>query len=277
MTSTVIFYVLFAAILHSSWNVMLRGGNDRLWSMTLMMFSIFGVTTVGAYFLPWPNQSSWPYVILSALIHTYYNFSLVRTYQTGDLGDTYPISRGISPLLVTLMAMLFVSETMNMRSVFGVLLISIGILSLAFQKNKFRSTYLPAAVLTGLLIGAYTVVDGMGVRAAGDSLAYTNAMFLLWSLSMPILYFLMRKKIPRYTTRQTVIGLLGGIISIAAYGIVIWAMQYDAMGMVSALRETSVIFAALLGKVFLKEKLTLRRVTSCLVIVIGGLLLSLNS
>jgi drug/metabolite transporter (DMT)-like permease len=117
----------------------------------------------------------------------------------------------------------------------------------------------------------------MGVRAAGDSLAYTNAMFLLWSLSMPILYFLMRKKIPRYTTRQTVIGLLGGIISIAAYGIVIWAMQYDAMGMVSALRETSVIFAALLGKVFLKEKLTLRRVTSCLVIVIGGLLLSLNS
>jgi uncharacterized membrane protein len=132
MTSTVIFYVLFAAILHSSWNVMLRGGNDRLWSMTLMMFSIFGVTTVGAYFLPWPIQSSWPYVILSALIHTYYNFSLVRTYQTGDLGDTYPISRGISPLLVTLMAMLFVSETMNMRSVFGVLLISIGILSLAF-------------------------------------------------------------------------------------------------------------------------------------------------
>ncbi len=256
---------------------MLRGGNDRLWSMTLMMFSIFGVTSVGAYFIPWPNQSSWPYVILSALIHTYYNFSLVRTYQAGDLGDTYPIARGISPLLVTLMAMLFVSETMNMRSVCGILLISGGILSLAFQKNNFRSTYLPAAMLTGLLIGAYTVVDGMGVRAAGDSLAYTNAMFLLWSLSMPILYFLMRKKIPRYTTRQTVIGLLGGIISIAAYGIVIWAMQYDAMGMVSALRETSVIFAALLGKVFLKEKLTLRRVTSCVVIVIGGLLLSLNS
>lgn len=270
MSPFVLTCVMCAAILHAGWNAVLRGGGDRLWSMTLMMIAVFCVTAVAAVIVPWPNAASWPYVIASAIIHTGYNLSLVRTYRVGDLGQTYPISRGSSPVLVALGAMLFAHEAVNTVSAIGIALVSAGIISLAFQGKGLRADFLPAALTTGVLIGAYTVVDGIGVRLAGSSVAYTNSMFLLWSITMPPIFFLMRGKPPAYTGMQTGMALTGGLVSLLAYGIVIWAMQYDAMGVVSALRETSVVYAALIGRVFLKETLTARRIASCMAIALGA-------
>jgi uncharacterized membrane protein len=270
MTPLVLACVMGAAILHASWNAVLRGGGDRLWSMTLMMFAVTIVTAIGAFFVPWPNAASWPYVIASALIHIGYNLSLVRTYRVGDLGQTYPVSRGSSPVLVALGALVFAHETLNVAAAIGIALVSGGIVSLAFQGKKLRADFLPAALITGVLIGAYTVVDGIGVRLAGDSLAYGDSTFLLWSLTMPFIYWAMRGKPPAYSRAQTIMALIGGIVSILAYGIVIWAMQHAAMGVVSALRETSVVWAAIIGRVFLKEKLTLRRMASCIAIAAGA-------
>lgn len=269
MTPVVLACVVGAAILHASWNAVLRGGADRLWSMTLMMLAVTGVTAVAAAFLPWPDAASWPCVIASALIHTGYNLSLVRTYRIGDLGQTYPISRGSSPVLVSLGAMIFAHETIDAVSALGIALVSGGILSLALQGKRVRTDILPAALTTGVLIGAYTVVDGIGVRLSGNSFAYANSMFLLWSLTMPPLYLAMRSGPPAYTGVQTTMALAGGLVSILAYGIVIWAMQYGAMGVVSALRETSVIHAAIIGRLFLNETLTVHRIASCLAIVAG--------
>lgn len=248
---------------------MLRGSSDRLWSMTLMMIAVMCVTSVTAAFVSWPNTASWPYVIASALIHTLYNLSLVRTYRSGDLGQTYPISRGSSPVLVTLGAAIFAHETITFLSAVGILLVSGGIISLAFQRGRVRVDFLPAAFVTGVLIGAYTIVDGVGVRLSGNSLDYSNAMFLLWSLTTPIIYFALRGRAPAYATAQTVAALMGGLVSLLAYSVVIWAMKFGAMGVVSALRETSVIYAALIGRFFLNEKLTLHRIASCLAIVSG--------
>lgn len=270
MTPLVLACVMSAAILHAGWNAVLRGGSDPLWSMTLMMIAVAGVTAIASLFVPWPNAASWPYVIASAVIHTGYNLSLVRTYRSGDLGQTYPVSRGSSPVLVALGAALFAHETLGVVSAIGIALVSGGILSLALQGNRFRSDFLPAAFTTGVLIGAYTVVDGIGVRLSGDSLAYSTSMFLLWSITMPPIYYAIRGKPPAYTKAQTAMAMAGGIVSILAYGIVIWAMQYDAMGVVSALRETSVVYAAIIGRIFLKEKLTVRRITSCIAIAIGA-------
>ena len=270
MPPFVLVCVMCAAFLHASWNAVLRGGNDRLWSMTLMMIAVSCVTAITLVFVPWPNVASWPYVIASAIIHTGYNLSLVRTYRSGDLGQTYPVSRGSSPVLVTLGAAAFAHETLDVVSSVGIALVSGGILSLAFQGKKVRVDFLPAAFTTGLLIGAYTVVDGIGVRLSGNSLAYSTSMFLLWSITMPAIYWAMRGKPPAYTPAQTVMALTGGIVSIIAYGIVIWAMQYDAMGVVSALRETSVVYAAIIGRFFLKEKLTARRIISCCAIALGA-------
>lgn len=274
MSPVVFACVMSAAVLHAGWNAVLRGGGDRLWSMTLMMIAVSAVTAVAMVFVPWPNAASWPYVIASAIIHLAYNLSLVRTYRSGDLGQTYPISRGSSPVLVALGAALWAHETLNVLSYAGIALVSGGIFSLAFRGRKVRADFLPAAFTTGALIGAYTVVDGIGVRLSGDSLSYSMSMFLLWSITMPMVYVALRRKPPAYTAPQTVMALTGGIVSILAYGIVIWAMQYDAMGVVSALRETSVVFAAIIGRVFLKEKLTARRIVACLAIATGAAFLA---
>lgn len=238
--------------------------------MTLMMIAVACVTAIAAVFVPWPDPASWPYVIASAIIHTGYNLSLVRTYRSGDLGQTYPVSRGSSPVLVALGAAVFAQETISVVAGVGIVLVSGGIVSLAFQGKKVRADFLPAAFTTGVLIGAYSVVDGIGVRLSGSSLAYSNSMFLLWSITMPPVYYAMRGKSPEYTKAQTAMALTGGIVSILAYGIVIWAMQHGKMGVVSALRETSVVYAAIIGRVFLKERLTTRRITSCLAIALGA-------
>jgi drug/metabolite transporter (DMT)-like permease len=275
MTPFVLACVVCAAILHASWNAVLRGGDDRLWSMTLMMIAVIGVTAIAAAFVPWPNAASWPYVIASALIHVGYNLSLVRTYRSGDLGQTYPISRGSSPVLVALGALVFARESLDIAASIGIALVSGGIISLAFQGKGRRADFLPAAFTTGVLIGAYTVVDGIGVRLSGSSLAYTNSMFLLWSVTMPFIYWAMRGRPPVYTRTQTMMALAGGVVSIVAYGIVIWAMQYVEMGVVSALRETSVVWAMIIGRIFLKEKLTARRIASCSAIAIGAACLAL--
>ena len=275
MTSYVLGLVMCAAILHAGWNAVLRGGGDRLWSMTLMMIAITAVTVVALQFLPWPNAASWPYLIGTAVIHVGYNLSLVRTYRSGDLGQTYPVSRGSSPVLVALGAAVFAHETPGVVACVGIALVSAGIISLAFQGKTVRTDFLPAAFTTGVLIGGYNVVDGIGVRLSGNSFAYANVSFLMWAAPMPVIYLAMRAKPPSYTGGQTAMALTGGLVSIAAYGIVIWAMQFDAMGVVSALRETSVIWAALIGRMFLQEKLSARRIASCGAIVAGAACLAL--
>ena len=270
MTPFVLACVMCAAILHAGWNAVLRGGIDQLWSMTLMMIAVTAVTAIALVFVPWPAAASWPYVVASAIIHVVYNLSLVRTYRAGDLGQTYPVSRGSSPVLVAVGAAVFAHEALNVVACLGIALVSGGIVSIAFQGGKVRAGVLPAAFTTGVLIGAYTVVDGVGVRLSGDSLAYATSMFLLWSITMPVIFVAMRGRPPAYTPAQTATALAGGLVSILAYGIVIWAMQYDAMGVVSALRETSVVYAAIIGRVFLKETLSARRIASCLAIAAGA-------
>ena len=267
--------VFSAAILHAGWNAVLRGGKDRLWSMTLMMMAVFVASTTVIVFLPLPGKASWPYVIASALIHAAYNLSLVKTYASGDLGQTYPVSRGSSPVLVAIGAAIFAKEALTLMSCIGILLVSAGILSLAFQNRNVRITFLPAAFTTGALIGAYTVIDGIGVRLSGGSLAYSAWMFMLWSITMPPLYLLLRKGPSYYSRAETLAALSGGLVSILAYGIVIWAMQYGEMGVVSALRETSVVFAAIIGRFFLNESLSWQRLASCAAIATGAACLAL--
>lgn len=261
--------------MHASWNAVLRGGDDRLWSMTLMMIAVVCVTGPALAFVPLPSPASWPWIVASALIHIAYNLSLVRTYRSGDLGQTYPISRGSSPVLVALGAALFAREAVTPLAAGGILLVSGGIISLAFEGRSFRTEFLPAALTTGILIGAYTVVDGIGVRLSDNALSYTVTMFFLWSVTMPPIYFALRGRPPSYSPTQTMMALAGGVVSILAYGIVIWAMQHGAMGVVSALRETSVVFAALIGRIFLGEKLTAGRIAACSAIAAGAACLAL--
>ena len=270
----IIALTLFAALLHASWNAMLRGGGDRLWSMTIMCVAVAVASIAIALFIDPPAPASWVYAALSAALHVGYNLFLVKSYQAGDLGQTYPIARGSSPILITIGASIFAGERIEMDALLGIGLVSGGIVSLAFQGRKLAAPSLPYAMGTGFFIAAYSVTDGIGVRLSGAPMAYTVWMCALWGVLMPLTYIGLRGARSLFTVRPRLItSLVGGLVSLLAYGIVIYAMVGAPMGAVSALRETSVLFAALIAYFFLGETLTLRKLLACAVIAIGTIII----
>jgi drug/metabolite transporter (DMT)-like permease len=269
LTPFSILLVLSAAFLHASWNALLRGGADRSQSMLIMNITI-GVAGVAMMAVAGLPSSATAYVFASGLIHLVYNALLVRMYRSGDLGETYPVARGSSPALVALGGSLFAAEWMDLLGSIGVGLVCIGILMLAFAKGRLHRMNLPAALATGISIAAYTVVDGLGVRASGNWIAYTGGMFAFF-LIVPLWYLAGGKRaIFAVPLAEAGKAAGGGLISLAAYGAIIWAMQESAMGAISALRETSVVFAALLGAAFLNERLTPLRIAACCIIAVGA-------
>ncbi|KAB0519362.1 DMT family transporter [Pseudomonas extremorientalis] len=274
MPLPIVLLILFAALLHASWNALLRVGADRLWSMTMMCVAVAIASSVIALFLAPPAPASWPYAVLSGVLHVGYNLFLVRSYKVGDLGQTYPIARGSSPILITLCALVFAGETLSTNALIGIVLVSGGIISLAFRQRRLAVPSLPYALGTGFFIAAYSVTDGIGARLSGAPMAYTVWMCALWGVLMPLVYIGLRDTRSLFAPRPGVItALIGGLVSLLAYGIVIYAMSHAPMGAVSALRETSVLFAALIGYLFLGESLTVRKVLACVVIATGTMLI----
>ncbi|WP_144150544.1 DMT family transporter [Paraburkholderia sp. BCC1885] len=272
--------VLFAAVLHASWNAMLHGNRDRFLSMTWMSIAISVVATCVALVAPRPASAAWPYLAASGLTHIVYNVTLVRSYRRNDLAQAYPIARGSSPLLVTLGAALFAHEAIGVLHALGIVMISGGIIAIALEGRRVSRAGTLAALTTGVTIAVYTVLDGIGVRVSGgEALAYTAWMFLFYWL-MPVLFVASRGLTALWAPVRTApmaIGssLAGGLVSIAAYGIVIWALQSGAMGAVSALRETSVVFAVLIGRMFLREAVSGRRWIACVIVAAGAVCLGL--
>lgn len=274
MTFSIAALVLFAALLHASWNALLKGGSDGFWTMTIMGIATSLACAALVPFLPMPERASWPYIAGSALLHVGYNAFLIRAYRGGDFGSTYPIARGSSPLLVTLGAALLVGEWPALWGVVGILLVSAGIISLAFRGRRLPEAGIFYALGTGLFIAAYSVTDGIGGRLSGSPVAYTVWMCLAWGGAALPIYLLRRGGGTLWRgPRNTGLAAAGGIISLLAYGIIIFAMTRAPMGSVSALRETSVLFAILLGWLFFGETLTARRILSALVIAAGALCL----
>jgi len=271
MTPTIIALVLCAALLHASWNAVLRSGADRLWSIAVMSLASGVVSVPAVLVLALPAAPSWPYILLSAALHVGYNLFLVSAYRHGELGQVYPVARGSSPLLVTLGAALFAGERLGLPALLGVTFVSLGIISLARGKGSARPVSIGTALATGIFIAGYTVTDGIGARLSGDPQAYSAWLFLLDGLPMPLIYLLRRG---RFTidlrAPETLKSAFGGVISLIAYGLIIWAVSLGPMGPVSALRETSVVFAALIGRYFLSETLTARRLAACAVIAFGA-------
>ncbi|WP_321921602.1 DMT family transporter [Paraburkholderia guartelaensis] len=272
--------VLFAALLHASWNAMLHGNRDRFFSMTWMSIAIGLVATFVVLSMPSPASASWPYIVASGLVHVFYNVSLVRSYRRNDLALAYPIARGSSPLLVTLGAALFAHEAIGPLHGLGIVMISGGIVAIALQGRQVSRAGALAALTTGATIALYTVIDGIGVRLSdGQPLSYTAWMFLSY-WAMPVLFVARRGSAALWTPVRAeplsiASSVAGGLVSIGAYGIVIWALQSGAMGAVSALRETSVVFAVLIGRMFLRETVSGTRWLACVVVAAGAVCLGL--
>ncbi|MCG8690473.1 MAG: EamA family transporter [Minwuiales bacterium] len=279
MDLTVAGLVLLAALLHAGWNAMLKLNGDRLAVMAMIALGSGVIAAFLAPFAPAPDPASWPYIAASVALHTGYKLFLIRAYRHGDLGQVYPIARGTAPLIVVAVAYLLLDERLGLFGMAAVLVIAVGILSLAFVPGRSLGADRHALLFafgTALFIAAYTVVDGVGARLAGTPHGYVLWLFVFDALPLTIVALASRGTVFLTALRANWRpGFAGCLMSIAAYWLVIWALTLGPMGPVAALRETSVLFAALLGSVLLKEGFGPRRIAAAGLVAAGVVLLRL--
>ncbi len=276
---TVTALVLLAALFHASWNAMTKSSADGFLAIWLMILFSGVIGAIGALFVPLPLAAAWPYLIVSAGIHLAYMLFLVSAYRLGDLSRVYPIARGLAPVVVALLAALFVDERPTVTQVVGLLLCCGAIVSLAFADtgiSQVSGRAVAAAAAAGLMIASYTVVDGSGVRVAGNPLSYVAWSLLLDGIPLTFVVFYRRAgQIREFVRDNAVHSLAGGVMAATAYGIVLWAMSRGAMASVSSLRETSVVFAALIGTRLLGEPLGTRRMLAAIGVACGLVVLQM--
>jgi drug/metabolite transporter (DMT)-like permease len=271
MHSAVVGLTLSAAVLHALWNALLRSGGDRLWSVTVMSFATTAVAIPAALLLPAPLSACWPYIAISAVLQVGYAIFLAYAYLHGELGQVYPVIRGSVPLLVTLGGFLLASQRLHRLGLFGIFLVSAGITGLALGRDRANTKALLLALATALFVACYVVVDGIGVRRAGNAQSYTAWIFLTYGALLPAASLPLRDRATyRVRAGETVKAVAGGVLSIGSYGAMISALALGKLGAVSALRETSVVFSVLLGRMLLGETLTHRRLAACTVVAIGA-------
>ncbi|WP_087723233.1 EamA family transporter [Pandoraea sp. PE-S2T-3] len=280
-TTPIVLLVLLSALMHATWNAFLHASPDRVWQIGLMAVPQFLAAVVGIVLLPLPPIQVWPLILLSACAQVGYTVALIRAYRVGEFGQIYPIARGISPLLISGAALLLAGEWPSGIAALGIACICGGILTLALRGRRFSGDSVPAALLTGVFIAAYTVVDGFGVRMSnGNGFGYIAWAYLFASVPLVGGVWKLRGgwRGMFLAPRRRVIEALGaGVVAQCAYGMVVFALQFLPMGVVSALRESSAIFAVLLGWLFLREKLNARRLVACSLVVGGAVLIKLGA
>ena len=278
MTPLIACAVLVAAVTHAGWNAIAHGIKDQLVAFTLVETGGMLCGLLLACFAPLPAARAWPYLIGSVAIHIAYMCLLMQSFRLGDFGQVYPIARGIAPLVVTVLAAVFVGEVPGPWQMAGVVVASVGLGGVALwgiRGSQGQGLAVPAAVGTGLTIAAYTVVDGVGVRASGTSLGYTAWLLLIMGVLLPAGAFAVRGgQLAAQLRPVAVRGLLGGVLSVFAYGLVLWAQTRAELAPVAALRETSIIAGAVIGAVLFKERFGAPRVVAAGLVVAGiGLML----
>lgn len=273
MSTEVALIVIFAAALNAGWNALIKVSGDKIASMAIVTLMGALVSLAVLPFVTLPDQASWPLLALAILLHTAYHFALPFAYKYGDLGQVYPISRGSAPLLVTLGAAVFAGEILGTAALFGVFFLSAGVMALTLDKKAGQSRdcrAVPLALLTGACIAAYTLVDGLGARQAGSVMGFAVCLTIGDGLlTFLIALFWKSREMGAVVRNQWKSSALAGGMQVGSYWMIIWAMALAPLGTVSALRETSVLFAALISTFLLKEGFGVWRFVSAGMIACG--------
>ena len=273
MDISVVLVVLGAAFLHAFWNFQVRGTEDKSLGMAAVMFGHLPLAIIGLAYVGLPVSSSWPYVIVSAVLHLGYQVFLLNAYRFGELTQIYPVARGASPLLITLFTMMVVPGVLQTREIIGVIMISGAIMIYGILQYRARSisfTGIILAVITGFFIASYSIVDAEGTRIAQSAISYYGASTTANAVLFAIYLLWFQPSVFRRIFRDSLSTfVIGGNASYFAYVAVLWACLSTPVAVVSSLRETSVLVAAGLGILFLKEKLTLLKVVVILTIFCG--------
>jgi drug/metabolite transporter (DMT)-like permease len=267
--------VLGAAVLHASWNAIAKAIPDQRVAASLLSAAALVAGGIGAAVLPAPDPASWPYIATSAVLQAGYLLLLVNAYRYGEFGQVYPLARGMPPLLVTGFALAVLGERLSGGQLAGVVVVSLALTGLVFAGGRPRAgSGLGLAAATGLVIAAYSLVDGVGVRQSGQPLAYAMWLFLLQGpLVIAASRVIYGARLWRVAARPASLGLLGGVLALAAYAIVLWAQSRAPLPLVSAVRETSLLFAGLIGTLVFGERFSPTRLAATVTAAAGIALL----
>ncbi len=279
MSLSIIAIILTAALLHAVWNAIVKTAIDRTTTLGLVAFGHVLPGTVMVITLPLPSAESFIYIALSTIVHFGYFYLLGRAYQHGDLSVVYPIARGIVPVLVSLWAWLLLGEVLPLAIWCGVALIISGILLSSWKvlTSGVGTSALILSLGTGLCISVYSLVDGVGVRVSGNTLSYWAWGAFLHIFIASFAGWRRRQTLLQLPVRVWALGIAGGMVSMTAYGLVLYAKNFAPLGAVSALRETSVIFATLIGYFVLKEGNWKRRFGAAVLMAFGIAVIGMNA
>jgi len=266
--------VILSAIAHASWNAMMKSAGDR--TMTMVAIRVIGLVLglVALPFVDWPAAAGWTWLVLTALVQFGYYALLIRSYGVGDMSIVYPLARGLAPVLTALAAWLAIGESLGAGQVLAVALISFGIMVLSFGAGASR-TAVAFALATGASVTAYSFLAGMGVRTGGTVLGFQAWLEIVNGVVMVGFALATRRAaLVDYAQRHAAVGLLAGLLSVLGFLAYLAAARSLPLGPVTALRETSVIFGAVIGTLVLREGFGLRRIAASTMVVLGIALLA---
>jgi drug/metabolite transporter (DMT)-like permease len=279
MDVVVVAVVLGAALLHATWNAIAHGSPDRLTGFALIGISHTTLGAIGVAITGLPPADAWPFIVTSSILEVVYQLLLLASYQLGQFSQAYPLARGTSPWVVALVSTTLLGQDLPWTEATGVVIVSIGLMGLVFiggRPDRARLRALAAAFATGVMIAAYTLVDGVGVQHA-PVLTYASWLFLFQGPVLPLIAVVRRgRALPGLMCPSLAAGLGGGVASLLAYGLVLWAQTRGALAPIAALRETSIIFGAIIGAVFLGERFGSSRAVASVVVVAGIVLINLS-
>ncbi len=280
MTTTVFLAVLLAAALHATWNALVKSGADKHLTMACVVIGHVPLALIAMIAEPLPARESWPYLVGGIVLHFGYQVFLLMSYRMGDLTQVYPIARGSAPLLVAAVSVLFLGVVLSPMESAAVLIIGAGIVSLGLVRGQSGERNGKAAALalgTGCFIASYSLVDGLGARLGGTALGYYAWLGMANAIIFALYIGLTKPAVlRRMKTEGRLTFWVGGSASFIAYSLVIWAFTQAPIALVTALRETSIIFALGIGVFFLKEKIDLAKVTSTFATLVGAVLLKMS-
>ncbi|MBA5778835.1 EamA family transporter [Stappia sp. F7233] len=276
--STIVFLaVLAAALLHATWNAIVKNGVDKRTSMGAVVLGHVPFAALALPFVPWPAPESLPYLMTGILLHVGYQLFLMQSYRKGDLTQVYPIARGSAPLIVALFSVLVLGVRLEPMELLAIAIIGAGIISLSLVRRADGQRNANAAVLalvTGMFIASYSLVDGLGARLAGTSLGFYSWLAIgNGAVMLAFLGITSPRTLSLIPTKGKAVFVIGGGASFAAYALVTWAFTQAPIALVTALRETSIVFALLIGVFFLKERLDLGKVLSTMTTLLGAAVL----
>lgn len=270
--------VLAAAIAHASWNAIVKTSGDRLLMLVAIRLVGLLVGLAVAAFVPPPSASSIPFLLAAASFHYLYYALMLNAYRIGDMSQVYPIARGIAPLLVALLSAALAGEFLAPLSALAVLVLSVGVMLLALAGHAGSGKATVLALVTGAAIAAYSFLSGIGIRRSESLLGYIAWLEVATGIGMAaVAYARRRSALLEFARARWRSGLVAGCLSVGGYAIALWAMATLAMAPVVALRETSVVFAAIIGSLFLREGYAGRRIAAALTVLAGIVLLGIGS